>query len=74
MSRPLTTQELQLLRDISEAGGSICPGREIVGRFTKEGRKSLRWMAGNGYLDEEETDDGPRYHLLPAGREEVDRG
>ena len=70
--RKLTDQERQLLRAISIAGGSVCPGREITGRFSKEGRKSLRWMAGNGYLTEEETDDGPRFTLTEQGQAEVD--
>ena len=74
MTRPLSNQERQLLRDIDAQGGSICPGREIVGRFSKEGRKSLRWLAWNGFLTDEETDDGPRYHITAQGRAEVDHG
>ena len=69
--RKLMEQERQLLRAISIAGGSVCPGREIIGRFSKEGRKSLRWMSGNGYLTEEETDDGPRFTLPQQGQEEA---
>lgn len=69
--RKLSEQERQLLRDIVDQDGSICPGREIVGRFSKQGRKSLRQMADMGYLTVEDTDDGPRYHLTTQGRAEV---
>ena len=69
--RKLSTQERQLLRDISDRGGSVCPGREIVNQFSKQGRKSLRQMAEMGYLAVEDTDDGPRYHLTNQGQEEA---
>lgn len=69
--RDLTTQERQLLRDISQRGGSVCPGREIVSQFSKQGRKSLRQMADMGFLTVEDTDDGPRYHLTSQGQEEA---
>ncbi|NGP19156.1 hypothetical protein [Devosia aurantiaca] len=72
--RRLTDQERQLLRDIIEQDGSICPGRDIVNRITKQGHKSLRQMAGVGFLTIEDTDDGPRYHISAQGRAEVDHG
>lgn len=72
--RPPTDQERQLLAMISAAGGSACPGEETIRRISPQGRKSLGWLVKNGYLTDEPTDDGPRYHLTALGQEGVDRG
>lgn len=70
--RKLTDQERQLLQFISGAGGSVCPGTDTV--IPKTGHKSLRRMERAGLLSVEETDDGPRFHLTPLGREEAENG
>lgn len=68
----LTSKELQLLERISDAGGSICPGVDVI--ITSEARRSLNRMKRGGLLREEETDDGARWHLTAQGRDEVDHG
>jgi len=70
--RDPTASERQLLKHISDQGGSICPGVEIAGRFSREGRKSLRWLRDNGFLTEDTFDDGPRFTLTAQGQEEAD--
>lgn len=74
MSRKLTDQERQLLQLISGAGGSICPGSDVSGKIPSPGRKSIAWMVSKGFITEEMTDDGPRWHLLPAGAAEMGHG
>lgn len=69
--RKLTDQEPQLLRDIRDEGGSICPGLDIANRFSPAGRKSLRWLVSKGFLTEDTFDDGPRFTLTPQGQEEA---
>lgn len=69
--RKLTDQERQLLRFVSEAGGSFCPGSDTTARIPRDGHKSLRWMASHGFLTIEETDDGPRFTLTSHGQEEA---
>ena len=70
--RKLTDQERELLQLISNAGGSICPGIDVS--IPREGHKALRRMERAGLLRVEETDDGPRWHLLPAGAAEIGHG
>lgn len=70
--RRLTDQERQLLRLISDAGGSVCPGADTV--IPRDGHKSLRRMERAGLLRVEETDDGVRWHLTALGQEEVEHG
>ena len=74
MSRRLSDQERQLLRDIEAEGGSICPGLDITNRFSPSGRKSLRWMVSQGFLTEDTFDDGPRFTLTALGRQEAEHG
>lgn len=69
--RKLTDQERQLLRFVSEAGGSFCPGSDTTARIPKEGHKSLKRMAKDGFLTIEDTDDGPRFTLTCQGQEEA---
>lgn len=69
MTRALNIEEHQLLRMINARGGSICPGVEV--QIPRAGHKSLRWMAANGFLTIEETDDGPRFTLSAKGQEEA---
>lgn len=70
--RKLSEQERQLLRRISDVGGSICPGVDVL--ITGEARRSLNRMERAGLLSVEETDDGPRFTLTAQGRAEVDHG
>lgn len=70
--RKLTDQERQLLRFVSEAGGSFCPGSDSTARIPRDGHKSLKRMAKDGFLTIEDTDDGPRFTLTQRGKEEAD--
>lgn len=70
--RKLTDQERQLLRFVSEAGGSFCPGSDTTARIPRDGHKSLKRMAKDGFLTIEDTDDGPRFTLTSQGQEEAD--
>ncbi|MET0438273.1 MAG: hypothetical protein ABW043_12355 [Devosia sp.] len=69
--RKLTDQERQLLRFVSEAGGSYCPGADTTARIPRDGHKSLKRMAKDGFLTIEDTDDGPRFTLTSQGQEEA---
>lgn len=72
--RKLTEQERQLLRFVSDAGGSFCPGSDTTAHIPRDGHKSLKWMASKGFLTIEETDDGPRFTLTHQGQAEADHG
>ena len=70
----LKLHELEVLRLISGMGGSFCPGTDTTARIPRDGHKSLKRMAEDGFLAIEETDDGPRFSLTAQGYEEVDHG
>lgn len=67
--RKLTGQERQLLQHLRNAGGSHCPGADISSSIPSPGRKSIAWMVSKGFITEEMTDDGPRWHLTAQGQE-----
>lgn len=69
--RKLSDQERQLLRFVSEAGGSFCPGADTTARIPRDGHKSLKRMAKDGFLTIEDTDDGPRFSLSAKGQVEA---
>lgn len=69
--RKLIEQERQLLRFVSEVGGSFCPGSDTTARIPRDGHKSLKRMAKDGFLTIEDTDDGPRFTLTSQGQEEA---
>jgi len=70
--RKLTDQERQLLRLISLAGGSVCPGVDTS--IPKAAHKALRKMVTRGDLTADDTDDGPRFSLTYQGQNEADHG
>lgn len=72
--RKLSEQERQLLQHLDDVGGSYCPGADISRSIPSPGRKSIAWIVSKGFMSEEMTDDGPRWHLTAQGRAEVDHG
>lgn len=72
--KKLSDQERQLLAFVSSAGGSYCPGSDTTARIPRDGHKSLKRMAKDGFLSIEDTDDGPRFSLTGLGYAEVDHG
>lgn len=73
MSRPLTQDQLDLLRIFASAPGNrICPGEGV--KIPKAGRKLIRGLVNGGYLTEAVFDDGPTWTLTAAGMVEVDNG
>ena len=70
--RKLAPDEIHLLGLIAAAGGSVCPGTDTF--IPKAAQKVLRRLVARGDLRDEETDDGPRFHLTAQGQREVDHG
>lgn len=70
--RKLASSESQLLSLIDAAGGSVCPGTDTS--IPRAAHKILRRLVARGDLTDEETDDGPRFHLTIQGQREVDHG
>ncbi len=70
--RKLAPDQIHLLGLIADAGGSVCPGTDTF--IPKAAQKVLRRLVIRGDLMNEETDDGPRFHLTAQGQREVDHG
>ena len=71
MSRPLTQDQLDLLRIFASAPGNrICPGEGV--QIPKAGRKLLAGLVDRGDLSKAVFDDGPVWTLTAQGMVEVD--
>lgn len=70
--RKLASRETRLLALIAAAGGSICPGTDAS--IPRAAHRILRRLVARGDLMDEETDDGPRFHLTIQGQWEIDHG
>jgi len=65
--RKLTPDETRLLAIIASApGGSVCPGSDAS--IPRAAEKVLRRLVTRGDLTDEETQDGPRFHITEQGR------
>jgi len=68
--KKVSDNERELMRRVSEAGGSHCFRADD--HIPGAGRKALRSLEYRGYLTVEATDDGPLVTLTALGREEAE--